>query len=485
MTDLAFPPGFLWGGAVAANQVEGAWNEGGKGPSTADVATAGSREVPRDYTDGVQPGRFYPSHGAVDFYHRYREDIALFAEMGFRAFRTSVNWSRIFPNGDETEPNAAGLDFYDRLVDELLAHGIRPVLTLSHYEVPYGLVERYGAWRDRRLVEFFARYSESVFSRLGDRVEHWLTFNEINAITLFPFVPAGLRFGAEDHRDSVIYQAAHHQLLASARAVELARQYSPRSQVGMMMLYPTTYAQTCHPEDALARVQMMRPHWLFPEVQVHGRYPSWAAAFLREKGVTLNLQPGDAELLARGTVDYIGISYYMSVVASHQEGGEISHGNIAGGFRNPYLTESDWGWQIDPVGLRLALNELNDRYHKPIFVVENGLGAYDELTADGRIHDPYRSEYLAAHLRQVHAAINDDGVEVMGFTPWGCLDCVSMSTGQMSKRYGLIYVDRDDAGEGSLRRIRKDSFEWYREVIASNGASLLDGSSAAKAAHSK
>ncbi len=463
---------FLWGGAVAANQCEGAYLEDGKGLSTADVFTAGAVDRPREFTPtGVVEGKYYPSHDAIDFYHRYKEDLALFAEMGFKCFRTSINWARIFPQGDETEPNEAGLQFYDDLFDELLSYGIEPVITLSHYETPLGLVQKYGSWRSRELIDLFLRYCETVFTRYRNKVKYWLTFNEINAIILHPTMAAGIEVGTDEHFASVVYQAAHHQLVASAKAVILARSINPDFQVGMMMLYPTFYGETCKPEDQLAVMRALDDHYFFSDVQVRGRYSNKAQKFLEANGVSLQMEPGDEEALAEGTVDFIGLSYYNSNVASTRPDVTFTGGNMLNAVKNPYLTESAWGWAIDPIGLRIAMNNLYDRYQIPLFVVENGLGAEDQVDG-GRIRDEYRIEYLRQHIRALKQAVIEDGVDCLGYTAWGCIDLVSAGTGEMKKRYGFIYVDRDNEGRGSLARLRKDSFYWYKRVIESNGEEL-------------
>jgi 6-phospho-beta-glucosidase len=466
------PKNFLWGGAVAANQCEGAYNIDGKGISTADVLTAGSFDKPRIYTDGIKPDLYYPSHTSIDFYHRYREDIALFAEMGFKCFRTSINWTRIFPEGDEENPNERGLRFYEDLFGECLKYGIEPVVTISHYETPYALVKKYGSWRSRRMVDFFVRYCETIFTRYKDMVKYWLTFNEINIITINPVMAAGIRIEEGENFDRVVYQAAHHQLVASARAVALGRKINPEFRLGMMMLYPPFYAETCKPEDQLAAMRAMDSHYLFSDVQVRGAYSRKAICMQAEKNALPDQEAGDAEILKNGTVDFIGFSYYNSNVAATREGAKFTGGNMLNTIKNPYLKESEWGWAIDPTGLRIAMNNLYDRYGIPVFIVENGLGAQDHGEDDGSIHDPYRIDYLRRHIMAMRDAVLKDGVECLGYTVWGCIDLVSASTGEMKKRYGLIYVDKNDDGSGSLRRGKKDSFYWYRRCIGTNGEEL-------------
>ncbi len=466
------PDNFLWGGAVSANQCEGAYDVGGKGLSIADIATAGGLGVKREYTDGVIKGKYYPSHQAIDFFHRYKEDIAMFAEMGLKCFRTSINWTRIFPLGDEAMPNEAGLRFYDDLFDECLKYGIEPVVTISHYETPFALVKKYGSWRSRNMIDLFLRFCEAIFNRYKEKVKYWLTFNEINVITLNPIMAAGIKIEEGEDFDRVIYQAAHHQLVASAKAVQLGHQINPDFKIGMMMLYPTFYAETCKPEDQLIAMKSIDKHYYFSDVQVRGRYSSKAIRYLANKGITLQTNPEDDKALEEGIVDYIGFSYYNSNVATTRPDAAFTGGNMLNAVKNPYLEESAWGWSIDPIGLRIALNNLYERYQIPLFVVENGLGAVDTVEEDGSIHDDYRIDYLRRHVKAIKAAVIEDGVECIGYTPWSCIDLVSASTGEMKKRYGFIYVDKDDDGKGSLARSRKDSFFWYKKCIETNGEEI-------------
>jgi len=468
-----FPKEFLWGGAVAANQCEGAFNVGGKGVSTADVATAGAVDKLREYTDGVIDEKYYPSHEAIDFYHTYKGDIALFAEMGFKCFRTSIAWTRIFPSGDEVAPNEEGLEFYDDLFDECIKYGIEPVVTISHYEMPYGLVEKYGAWRNPKLIDFYVNYCKAIFTRYKDKVKYWMTFNEINAIVLMPFIPGGIKIKAEENREQVCYQAAHHQLVASAKAVKLGHQINPKFKIGCMLLYPLTYAETCNPKDVQAANEMMNKHYFFTDVHVRGYYSNNIKRYFERNNINIKMESEDEKILREGTVDYIGFSYYMSVVTnSKPKGDNTTAGNLFGGVKNPYLKASDWGWQIDPEGLRISLNNLYDRYQVPLFVVENGLGATDKVEEDGSINDEYRIDYLRKHVVEMKKAVTIDGIELMGYTPWGCIDLISAGTGEMKKRYGFIYVDKDNNGSGTLKRSRKKSFYWYKNVIESNGEVL-------------
>lgn len=459
-----FPDNFLWGGATAANQIEGASQDGGKGITTSDMQ-------PRGIFGGITPREeqdFNIKDLAIDFYHRYPEDIALFAEMGFKVLRISIAWARIFPNGDEAEPNEEGLAFYDRVFDEMANHGIQPLVTLSHYEMPYGLVQNYGGWADRQVIEFFERYARNVFTRYQDKVKTWLTFNEINMSLHAPFTGVGLPEGSDQQ---AIYQAIHHQLVASARAVKACHEIIPEARIGNMLLGGLMYPLSCRPDDVLATEQQKHEWLFFGDVQSKGEYPYYMKRFFSERNVYLLITEQDKQDL-KNTVDFISFSYYMTgCVTADEELNEKARGNILSMVQNPHLVASEWGWQIDPVGLRILLNMLYDRYQKPVFIVENGLGAKDVPEPNGEINDDYRIEYLNDHLVQVHEAILD-GVDVMGYTSWGCIDMVSASTAVISKRYGYIYVDRDDNGNGTLARSRKKSFHWYKEVIRSHGESL-------------
>ncbi|MFK4943445.1 6-phospho-beta-glucosidase [Lactococcus garvieae] len=494
---------FLWGGAVAAHQLEGGWNAGGKGVSVADVMTAGANGVERRITDGVLPGENYPNHEAIDFYHRYKEDVKLFAELGVNCFRTSIAWTRIFPNGDEREPNEEGLQFYDDLFDECLKNGIEPVITLSHFEMPYHLVTEYGGWRNRRLIDFFVRFAEVVMTRYKDKVKYWMTFNEINNQANFdmdfaPFTNSGLKFVEGENREKIMYQAAHYELVASAKVVDLGHKINPDFEIGCMIAMCPIYPATCKPEDMMAaQVAMQRRLW-FTDVHARGHYPSYMLKYFERKAFDLDITPEDIEDLSKGEVDYIGFSYYMSFAIKDQAekldpslklnympstaekmGNQENLGVPTFDYienrdlvKNQYVKASEWGWQIDPLGLRYSMNWFNERYEKPLFIVENGFGAVDKVEEDGRIHDPYRVEYLKAHIEAMKDAVEYDGVDLMGYTPWGFIDLVSAGTGEMKKRYGFIYVDKDNEGNGSLERSKKDSFEWYSQVIASNGEKL-------------
>ena len=469
--DLRFPGGFLWGGATAANQIEGAYDEDGKGLSVQDVMPRGILAPP---TQAPTPDNLKLE--AIDFYHRYAEDIALLAEMGFKVFRFSIAWSRIFPLGDETEPNEEGLAFYDRVLDELEKHGIEPLVTISHYETPLHLARTYDGWADRRMIGFFERYARTLLERYGSRVRYWLTFNEINSVLHQPFMSGGIATPREELDDQDLYQAIHHELVASAAATRIAHEIDPDIRVGCMILAIPFYPLTPDPSDVWAAKQAERDNYAFGDVHVRGAYPGYYLRKLAERGVELDITDEDRELLREHTVDFLSFSYYMSACETVTQERESGGGNLMGGVVNPTLEVSEWGWAIDPLGLRTILNDYWDRWNKPLFIVENGLGAKDILVQGPEgptVEDDYRIDYMNDHLVQVREAIAD-GVDVLGYTSWGCIDLVSASTAQMSKRYGFIYVDRDDDGSGTLERYRKKSFGWYRDLIASNGRTLVD-----------
>ncbi|AUC92403.1 6-phospho-beta-glucosidase [Streptococcus suis] len=481
-----FPKGFLWGGATAANQYEGGWNLGGRGPATSDTYIAVDPDKRKDMSHFGKPVSradvefaladqegLYPKRWGSDFYHRYKEDIALFAEMGFKTFRLSIAWSRIFPKGDELEPNEEGLAFYDAVFDELNKYGIEPLVTLSHYEFPLHLALEYGGWKNRKVIEFFVRYAETVFKRYQGKVKYWLTFNEINILGMVGYLSGGLLFEDGKNDLEAMYQAVHHQFIASSLATKAAHEIDPENKVGCMLARMENYAATCNPDDVLAALKKDQENLFYTDVQVRGAYPSYMKRFFKENNIQIVFEPGDEAILKQYPVDFMSFSYYMtSITRALPDKDKATAGNLILGEANPYLEASDWGWQIDPVGLRITLNKLYDRYQVPLFIVENGLGALDKVEADGSIEDGYRISYLEKHIQQMYEAI-EDGVELMGYTPWGCIDLVSASTSEMSKRYGFIYVDADDQGKGSFDRSRKASFYWYKDVIASNGANVL------------
>ena len=473
----SLPKNFLWGGATAANQCEGGYLEGGKGLGTVDVIPWG--EDRRAVMLGVKDYRtlpedaYYPYHEAIDMYHHWKEDIALMAEMGFRCCRFSFAWSRIFPTGEEEEPNEEGLRFYEDMIDEMLARGIQLVVTICHFDVPLHLEQKYGSWRSRKLIDAYLCYCEVIFRRFRDKVTYWMTFNEINMLMHLPFMGAGISIREGENELQIKYQAAHNELVASAMATKLAHEINPDFQIGCMLAAGQFYPYSCNPADVWDALSKDRNNYFFIDVQSRGAYPSYAKKFLERNGIVLEMNPEDEQLLKENTVDFIAFSYYASRLTSADPNAGVSTGgNVIKSLRNPYLQASEWGWQIDPQGLRITMNSLYDRYQKPLFIVENGLGAVDKVEEDGSIQDDYRIAYLEAHIKEMMKAVEEDGVELIGYTPWGWIDLVSASTGEMKKRYGFVYVDKDNAGNGTLKRRRKKSFEWYKRVIATNGECL-------------
>lgn len=466
-----FPENFMWGGAIAANQCEGAYNEDGKGLSIQDCMPKGIFGAP---TDGPTPDNLKLT--GIDFYHHYEEDIRLFSEMGFKMLRMSIAWSRIYPNGNDDMPNEAGLAFYDKVFDQCRKYGIEPVVTLSHYETPLHLAKKYDGWRDRRLITFFLNYCETVFRRYGDRVKYWMTFNEINAIRHFPLMGAGIWTPKNQLTKQDIYQAAHHEFVASAMATKMLHHIVPDAQMGCMVLGALSYPMTPHPDDMISMMERDRDCMYFADVQARGYYPSYIRREWKRENIHINMEPGDEEML-KNSVDYVSFSYYMSkCTAKDCSKYNKGKGNLTTGVANPYLKASEWGWQIDPQGLRYTLNYFYDRYQKPLFVAENGFGAMDELIDDGNgsytVDDTYRINYMNDHLVEIAKAMDIDGVDVMGYAVWGCIDLVSASSAQLKKRYGFIYVDRNEDNTGTMNRYRKKSFHWYKQVIGTRGEIL-------------
>ncbi|EKS4343426.1 6-phospho-beta-glucosidase [Clostridium botulinum] len=472
---------FLWGGAVAAHQVEGGWNKGGKGVSIADVMTAGTHTVAREITDGVIEGKNYPNHQAINFYENYKEDIKLFAEMNFKCFRTSIAWTRIFPNGDEDIPNEEGLQFYDNLFDELLKYNIQPVITLSHFEMPYNLVKKYGGWRNRKLIDFYVNFCKTVMIRYKNKVKYWMTFNEINNQTItsnpiYAFTNSGIIYEEVENKEEVMFRASHNEFVASAKVVKIGHEINPDFMIGCMVAAMPSYPYSCNPDDIMKAEEANREQLMFTDVHVRGKYPKHILKLWERNNYQIKITEEDEKILKEGTVDFIGCSYYLTTTVTSDKNMKRTGNDSAGKadvVENPYLKTSDWGWAIDPVGLRYYLNQLYDKYDIPIFIVENGFGTIDILREDGTVDDKYRIEYLSSHIKEMKKAIEIDGVDVIGYTTWGCIDPVSFTTGEMKKRYGFIYVDKNNDGKGSLKRYKKKSFYWYRQVIESNG-SILD-----------
>ena len=495
-----FPENFLWGGATAANQIEGAWNEGGRGPATSDFArlitkeirntegafdthvphNAASREMVADMKAHPENWEL-PKRRGIDFYHTYQEDIRLFAEMGFKVFRMSLSWSRIFPKGDDPQPNEEGLLFYDAVFDELNKYGIEPMVTLSHFDTPLHLAEVYNGFASRHTVEAFVRYAETVMKRYKGKVKYWLTFNEINNVLSNPFTSSGVILGGAPEPLScnpylgnwqLKFQTVHNQFVASALAVKKLHEIDPEAKMGNMLCRLENYAESCKPEDQLQVMFEDHFNWFFTDVQANGEYPYYMKRFFDENNIHIEMGPDDLKILKDGAVDFITISYYMTYIMRYK-GSPVPQptGRLVSDIKNPYLPKSEWGWTIDPIGLRVTLNRIYDRYHKPIFISENGLGAVDHFDENGRIQDDYRIDYMRVHVEQLREAIAD-GVDVFGYAWWGPIDLISSGTSEMTKRYGMIYVDQDDYGRGSKKRSRKKSFYYYKKLIASNGADL-------------
>lgn len=485
---MGFPKGFLWGGATAANQYEGGYLEGGKGLTTLDAITGGSHTVPRKISiktkegeikylnrgepvgEGsvgyVDPHQYYPSHVATDFYHHYQEDIALFAQMGFKTFRLSIAWARLYPRGDELTPNEEGVKFYENVFKELRKYNIEPLVTLNHFDLPMFLADEMDGWLDRRVVDYFVKFATTCFTRYKGLVTLWKTFNEIN------FLRGWNTLGIKTNDEQDRYQAMHHIFVASAKAVQIGHIIDPNNQIGMMLACGASYPEDCNPDTYMANIERQRVEYFFSDVQCRGYYPDYKLKEFERKGIHINMEEHDEEILLDGVVDFIGYSYYASGIVSTRKDAKMTDGNQTKQGKNPFLKSNDWGWQIDPVGIRITLNELYERYQLPLFIVENGLGAIDTLEEDGTINDDYRIDYLARHIAEMKKAVELDGVPLMGYTPWGCIDLVSAGTGEMRKRYGFIYVDMDDEGKGTLNRYPKKSFNWYKKVIASNGEDL-------------
>jgi len=477
-----FKEAFLWGGATAANQVEGAYLEDGKGLSVSDIVTVGSHTSPRIISLEQEEEYYYPSRNAVDFYHHYKEDIALFAEMGFKAYRMSISWARIFPNGDDDTSNEKGLPFYKDVFSELKKYNIEPVVTISHSDIPLAIGTKYGGWSNKKVIDLYVKYAETLFRTFKEEVRYWIPFNEINDM-FFPLSALGQGaiidketkyFTNQKDDENKRINALNNMMIASAKAVIIGRKINPDFHFGTMICHITRYPRTCHPDDVLLTLKNdLYFNGTCADVMLKGAYPFYAIKEFEKKGIQLELGEEEKRILEEGVCDYYTFSYYQSISESTLEFNDETSGNIMGGIKNPYLTETQWNWPIDPIGLRYTLLKVYDRYHVPVMITENGIGCVDELEADGCIHDPYRIDYLRDHLIEMNKAV-DDGVELIGYMAWGCIDLVSVSTGEMKKRYGFIYVDVDDNGNGTYKRYKKDSFYWYKKVIEANG--VLEGS---------
>lgn len=461
---------FLWGVATAANQCEGGIEQRGK--VLVDVIPFGEQRF------GVMKGEichntlqndtYFPGRQAINMAENYDTDIDLLIELGINAYRLSFSWSRIFPKGNEDKPNPSGLAFYDKIINKLLDNSIEPIVTICHFDLPLYLVEEFGGWGDRQVVDYYLNYCEVLFQHFKGRIKYWITFNEINMILHLPFLAAGLYVSDKSYPLEYIYQAAHHQLIASAKATKLSHEISKENNIGCMLAAGKVYSYSANPEDVWLALEKDRENYFFTDVQVRGEYPTYAQKFFKRNDINLLIPEEDLLLLKEYTVDYISLSYYNSRCVSADASLATNSGNLFASVSNPFLETSQWGWPIDPLGFRITLNELYDRYQKPLFVVENGLGAIDSLDEHNEIDDTYRINYLSDHITALLKAKDEDGIPILGYTMWSGIDIISATGGQMSKRYGLIYVDMDDQGQGTLKRIPKASYRWYREMIREN-----------------
>ncbi|UJF15974.1 6-phospho-beta-glucosidase [Jeotgalibaca sp. MA1X17-3] len=464
---------FLWGGATAANQVEGAYQEGGRGLSNIDLLPYGEYRLAvaqgKMHYSEVPEGAYYPSYEAIDFYNNYKEDIRMLADLGMRAYRFSISWSRIYPTGLENKPNEEGLRFYESVIGELLKYNIEPIVTISHFDVPKGLMDAFESWKSRKMIAMYEKYAMTLFERFKGKVKYWITFNEINMILHKPFTGAAITVSEGEDREEVIYNAAHYEMVASALATKRLREIDPDAKIGAMLAAGDYYPYSSNPEDVREAQKANQETFFFLDVQSRGEYPRWALNRFKKRGIHVDITVEDQNILKENTVDYISFSYYASRTSKADTTDvDTNTGNAAGGVVNPYLERSEWGWMIDPLGLRIVMNSIWDRYQKPLFLVENGLGARDILEEDERVHDEYRIAYLKEHIDTLLLTMKEDGVPLLGFTMWSAIDLVSSSGGEMGKRYGLIYVDKDNNGKGTLRRIKKDSYEWFKAFLASS-----------------
>lgn len=474
-----FPKGFLWGGAVAACQIEGAYDVDGRGLSTSDIHIY-DKNLNRAHIEKEGGGTlagiktaiadnkgYYPKRYGIDFYHTYKEDLALLKEMGFKTFRTSISWSRIFPNGDEKEPNEKGLEFYDQLIDEIINNGMEPIITMVHYDIPLYLVTEYGGFANRKVIDFFVNYAKVLLERYKGKVKYWIVCNQINLVPTVQFGGLGIYDDQAENMEELMYQAVHNQFVASAKVVEEARSIDPNALMGTMVADGTMYPFTCKPEDVVLTMKKNRMQYFFTDVQLRGKYPVYALRYFEEHNIHLDVEDGDLEVIKNNTMDYLAISFYYTRCVDST----VNDMTPFAGVQNPYLKPTPWEWRMDPLGLYNGLSQYYDRYQVPLLIAENGLGAIDKVEVDGTIHDDYRIDYYRQHIIQLKEAIKD-GVEIIAYCAWGPIDIVSSSTAEMSKRYGFIYVDLDDYGHGTAKRIKKDSFFWYKKVIESNGEIL-------------
>lgn len=476
---------FLWGGALSACQAEGAYNEDGKTltiPEVMKFNAKSDRKVTRQMQITMEMIREaqndpdtikYPKRRGIDFYHTFKQDIALFAEMGFKVFRYSISWARVFPNGDDKVPNEKALKFYDDVIDECLKYNMKPLITISHFDMPIVLIEKFGGWYNKELIDLYLKYCEVIFNRYKGKVQYWVTFNEINMSVKAGAKTLGILNEGQSNYEEMLFQGLHHQFVAASKATKLAHEIDKDNKIGSMVAYFTTYPYSCKPDDALAmQSDDQMKNLFFLDVLNKGIYPYYSKTYFERNNININIEDGDLEIIKQYTADFVGMSYYNSMISSSDgEQLELTAGNVHSVFKNPHLPANEWGWQIDPVGLRYTLNHVYDRYNLPIFILENSSGFVDKLNEDFTINDPYRIEFLRQHIEQMRLAV-EDGVNVIGYTMWGPIDMISSSTSEMTKRYGFIYVDQDDYGNGSKKRYKKDSFYWYKNVIKTNGRKL-------------
>ncbi|HHV09006.1 MAG TPA: family 1 glycosylhydrolase [Clostridiales bacterium] len=470
---------FLWGGSIAAHQLEGAWQEDGKGPAIMDYATAGAYDTPREYTKTIELDKRYPSHEGIDFYHRYKEDIQLFAQMGFTSLRISIDWSRIYPRGDEQEPNQKGLQFYQNVVDELLKYRIEPIVTLYHFEMPMHLVTAYQSWLNREVVDFYLKYVKTVVTAFQGKVKYWVTFNEMNHIDpqteasdMFTYILAGMKYSElKGNRKEILAIIGYNMTLAGVKAVKLIKDIDANNRIGCVFGLTPSYPYNCDPINVLNAFKDMDRDFYQLDAMTAGKFPLYKLKEYENLKINIGMTSEDEKFFEEGKIDFIGINYYSSSVSKYK-GYEGEDETLFGGVQNPYCEQNKWGWAIDPIGLRYLLNYTYRRYGLPMIITENGLGSNDVKNADNTIHDDYRIEYVKAHLGQIKKAITEDHVDCFGYLMWGPIDLVSATTGEMKKRYGFIYVDKNDDGTGDLSRYPKDSFYWYQNVIKTNGKDL-------------
>lgn len=466
----------LWGGATSASQYEGGWQEGNRGMDTQDCrpyqkrssnATTTTRLLTQttiDQAKAVSVDSGYPFRKGSDGYHHIHEDMDLLEELGLDIYRLSISWSRLYPKGDEEEPNPEGIAYYNQIFNRIRNNNMKVFLTMNHYAVPLYLVEHYGGWTNRKLITFYLRFAKTVFEQWGDCIDYYLPFNEINAGYFSPYNGVGLvRKEDSPYDQSLVFQSLHHQFVASAKVIQLGHEMV-KGSFGCMIACFCYYPYSCKPEDNMKLINEENVNqWFCMDVLSRGAYPHYIWRFFEERGIHIEISAEDKQVLKDHTADFVSISYYQSSVISVEEK-EKTAGNLVVSTINPYLKATKWGWQIDPIGLRISLNKVYDRYQKPVFISENGLGSEDILDANNHIHDAYRIAYLQEHFEQIHEAVKD-GVEVLGYIMWGIIDIVSAGSCEMEKRYGVIYVDADNEGNGSYARYKKDSFAWYQNYI--------------------